>query len=256
MIKAAFFDIDGTLMSHKSRSVPQSAREAVEKLQAAGILCVAATGRQIQQMNRLPVADIPFDAYITLNGQLILDKDQKVLYGVPISGIAKDILIRMFSNHEIPALLVEEQLTYLNFEDARVVAVQEAISTPTPPLGTYTGKDIYQVCAYLAEGEEVMVQELEGHCVMTRWGFGGLDIIAPGGGKVTGIRWYLDQMGIGPEEVIAFGDAENDRDMLKFAGIGVAMGNATEDVKAVADFVTTDIDDDGIANGLKHFKLI
>ena len=55
---------------------------------------------------------------------------------------------------------------------------------------------------------------------------------------------------------MAFGDAENDIDMLEYAGIGIAMGNGGEDVKAAADFVTRDIDDDGIAYALQHFGLI
>ena len=58
------------------------------------------------------------------------------------------------------------------------------------------------------------------------------------------------------EEIIAFGDGGNDVDMLEYAGIGVAMGNAGEDVKAAADYVTTAIDDDGIFNALKHFNVI
>ena len=58
------------------------------------------------------------------------------------------------------------------------------------------------------------------------------------------------------EEIIAFGDSDNDMDMLEFAEIGVAMGNAEVEVKAVADYVTTDIDEDGIWNACKHFELI
>ena len=58
------------------------------------------------------------------------------------------------------------------------------------------------------------------------------------------------------QEIIGFGDGENDADMLAFAGIGVAMGNGVDAVKAVADYVTDDIDADGIANALKHFGLI
>ena len=87
------------------------------------------------------------------------------------------------------------------------------------------------------------------------YGFG-KDIIAGGGGKMAGIKRYLDIIGIKPEETIAFGDAENDLDMIRFAGIGVAMGNAEESVKAVADYVTADIDDDGIEKALKHYNLI
>ena len=55
---------------------------------------------------------------------------------------------------------------------------------------------------------------------------------------------------------IAFGDGENDLDMIQFAGIGVAMGNAVAETKAVADYVTTAIDDNGIWNACKHFGLI
>ena len=70
MIRAAFFDVDGTLLSHKTKSVPESTREALAKLREKGILCIIATGRQYIQLGKLPVGDIPFDAYITVNGQM------------------------------------------------------------------------------------------------------------------------------------------------------------------------------------------
>ena len=256
MIKAAFFDVDGTLLSHKSKSVPQSARDAVAALRERGVACIVATGRQMQEMEKLPVGDMAFDGYITLNGQLILDQDKQVLYGVPLTDPAKSYLVDLFEKHTIPALLVEERDVYLNFLDDRVAAVQEAISSDIPPFGTYTGKEIYQVCAYLAKGEEAILQPIAGECVMTRWHFGGMDIIAKGGGKVAGIRKYLETANLCPEEVIAFGDGENDLEMLRFAGIGVAMGNAEEAVKTAADYVTADIDDDGLAKALKYYHLI
>lgn len=256
MIKAAFFDVDGTVLSHRSKSVPQSTRDAIKKLQTLGIPCIVATGRQISEMEKLPVADIAFDGYITLNGQLTLDKRKRMLYGTPITGKVRDYLVKMFEENRIPALLVEEEAVYLNFFDERVAVVQEAISSAVPPFGQYTGKDIYQVCVYLAEGEEYLLSDIAGECVMTRWNLGGVDIVAKGGGKVTGIRRYLEDAGIRPEEIIAFGDGENDMEMLRFAGIGVAMGNAEEQVKQVADYVTADIDDDGIAKALAHFGLI
>ena len=257
MIKTAFFDVDGTLVSHKTKSVPQSARDALETLRGSGVKCLLATGRHLRELKKLPVADLPFDGYITLNGQLILDKQQQMLHGVPLAGEARDILLRMYENRELPLFMVAEKSSYLNFVDDRVCTVHEAISTAIPEIVPYDGSTLYQVCAYLREEEEEkLLSELAGLCVMTRWGFGGVDIIAPGGGKVTGIQWYLRKMGIDPAETIAFGDAENDLEMLRFAGIGVAMGNATEDVKRAADYVTTDIDDNGIANALKHFGLI
>ena len=55
---------------------------------------------------------------------------------------------------------------------------------------------------------------------------------------------------------MAFGDGGNDIDMLKHAGIGVAMENGREDVKKIADFITTSVDDDGITYALKHYKVL
>lgn len=256
MIKAAFFDVDGTLLSHKTKRVPQSARIALEKLKASGIRCVVATGRQLSEMEKLPIGDIPFDGYITLNGQLLLDEEKRLLSATPITGDVKDFLVNCFREKVFPALLVEQGRVYLNHVTDHVRAVQAAISSPVPEIDDYSGAEIYQVCAYLKPGEEHLIAPIAGKCVATRWNFGGLDIIAKGGGKIRGIREYLDRYGLQPEEIIAFGDGENDVGMLQLAGIGVAMGNAEPMTKAAADYITSDIDDDGIEKALKHFGLI
>lgn len=256
MIKAAFFDVDGTMLSHKTKSVPQSTRRAIEKLKAAGIRCVVATGRQISEMAKLPIADMAFDGYITLNGQLILDGEKRILHGTPITGETKEFLLRQFAEHTLPIMLVEEDRVYVNFVDDRVIRVQENISSPIPPLGEYSGRELYQICVYLGESDEHKLAPIAQQCEMTRWDLGGVDVIAKGGGKVAGIRRYLEANHILPEEIIAFGDGDNDTQMLKFAGIGVAMGNAWESAKNAADYITKDVDEDGIEAALKHFGLI
>ena len=256
MIKAAFFDVDGTLISYKTRKVCDSARAAIAGLQAQGILCIVATGRHMIQMSKLPVGDIPFDAFVMLNGQLVLDKAQNVLFDVPIEGKAKEFLVENFNNHTYPAIIVEERDMYLNYVSDHVIDVNTTMAIPLTPLSDYKGGRIYQVCAYLRPEDEHLVDPIRENCVMTGWHYGGKDIIAAGGGKMAGIKRYLEYAGITREEIIAFGDAENDLDMIRFAGIGVAMGNAAEEVKAVADYVTADIDDDGIEKALKHYNLI
>ena len=256
MIKAAFFDVDGTLLSYKTRQVLPSARAAIAKLQERGIACIVATGRHMIQMSKLPVGDIPFDAFVMLNGQLVLDKQQNVLFGMPIEGKAKDYLIESFNAHTFPAVLVEQNDMYLNCVTAHVQEVNSVMSIAMLPLSDYKGGDIYQVCAYLRPEDEKLIEPLAEDCVFATWHYGGKDIIAGGGGKMNGFKRYLELAGIAPEETIAFGDADNDVDMIRFAGIGVAMGNASEEVKAVADYVTADIDDDGIEKALKHFNLI
>ncbi len=256
MIKAAFFDIDGTLLSHVTHSVPQSARDAVKALQAAGIRCVVATGRQTQALNALPVADIPFDAYLLLNGQMILDREKRLVDSVPMEGPARDYLIRCFREGEIPVLIVQESGMYVNFINDHVRQAHKRISSEVPDVGTYEGGDIYQICVYIKEEDEWKLKDLREDCLVTRWNQDGLDIVARGGGKEKGIEKYLRAMDLTPAEIIAFGDAENDVGMLKLAGIGVAMGNAGAGAKAAADYITADIDDDGIAKALRHFGLI
>ena len=256
MIKAAFFDIDGTLLSHDTRSVPESARAAMHRLREQGILCVAATGRQICEMGKLPSADLPFDGYVTLNGQMVLDGNENILYAIPITGPAKEYLVKGFMEKRFPASFVEQDRMYVNYVDDLVRAVHDRICTAVPEELPWTGADIYQVCVYMLDKDKYLLDPIADECVMSRWHFGGYDVVAKGGGKVNGIEQYLALQGIGREEIIAFGDGENDVDMLRFAGIGVAMGNGVAEAKAAADYVTTDIDDDGIANALKHFGLI
>jgi len=256
MIKAVFFDVDGTLYSHRTSQIPPSAREAIAALQAQGILCIVATGRHPIELAELPVEDIGFDAYLVMNGQMMLDRQKNTLFSVPFSGKAKETLVEHFEKHLYPSLLLEKEDIYLNFSNERVLQAQAFFSLATPKIGTYRGNEIYQFCLYITGEEEYLLDAIADECVITRWHDYGIDIFAKGGGKMTGIQRYLDLIGIARNEIIAFGDGENDAEMLRFAGIGVAMGNAAEPTKSAADYVTADIDDDGIAKALKHFNLI
>ena len=256
MIKAAFFDIDGTLLSHKTKRVSPAVIAAIRTLQEKGIPCIVATGRHKTEMDKLPLDGLNFDGYLTLNGQLVLDRNMKFLSGVAIEGEARQLLLDMFQNNTLPMLLLEQERVYLNYFAPVVKTVQDAISTSVPPIEAYAGAPIYQACIYLPEGDHPCLEILRPCSEITWWNAGGVDVIAKGGGKAAGIRQYLDATGIRREETIAFGDGENDLDMLQFAGIGVAMGNAEDAVKEAADYITDSVDDDGVVTALKHFGLI
>ena len=256
MIKGAFFDVDGTLLSHKTKRVPESTVSALEALKKRGIRCIVATGRQIGEMDRLPMGNVTFDGYITMNGQLTMDADRKELYGMPLEGEVKEYALKLFREKQIPVILVEKDRLYVNRNCPKVAAVQASISSRVPPEGEYTGAPLYQVCVYITQEESRVLEPVMGKCVVTRWHPGGVDIIAKGGGKRTAVAEYCRRQGWKPEEIIAFGDSENDLEMLRYAGIGVALGNAEPEVKEAADYVTDDIDDDGVAKALRHFGLI
>ena len=256
MIKAIFFDVDGTLVSHAKKEVCTSARKALKKLREQGIKCIMCTGRHILEIDELPARDVEFDAYITLVGQLSLDKERKPFAAYPFSEEAALRFVKLFDEMRYPMQLVEEDGMYINFINRRVEEVQAEISTSLPPLGSYTGNKFYQVVCYVDPAEEAEIGKLLQDCYVTRWNKRAIDILPGGGGKALGMGEYLNREGIDRSETMAFGDGENDADMLEFAGIGVAMGNAADKAKAAADYVTDHIDNDGVEKALIHFGLI
>ena len=145
---------------------------------------------------------------------------------------------------------------YINYIDDSVIRAQKSVNIPLLPIKEYQGAPIYQFIGYMNWEETGKIAPKIPNCKITRWYDEGIDIISKDGGKANGIQKVLEFYGMTKEEIIAFGDSDNDMDMLEFAGIGVAMGNAEESVKAVADYVTTDIDEDGIWNACRHLELI
>lgn len=256
MIKAAFFDVDGTLFSHTMKKFPESTLEALRLLRKKGIKIFLSTGRSYIEAGHLPWEDIVFDGYVTLNGQVCTDEKGKILYGNPIEGADKEYMISVFQNHERPLLLVEENRLYINYIDEAVRIAQKFVSIPDPEFGEYSGADIYQFIAYITREEEAEFMAKIPNCKCTRWYEGGVDIIPKDSGKILGISKMLEIYGLDREEIIAFGDGDNDAEMLEYAGIGVAMGNAVQITKEKADYVTDHIDQDGVWNGLKHFGVI
>jgi Cof subfamily protein (haloacid dehalogenase superfamily) len=93
-------------------------------------------------------------------------------------------------------------------------------------------------------------------CTSGRWHPAFTDITAKGADKGEGILTMANYLDLDPQYTISFGDGGNDASMIKAAGIGVAMGNALESLKQVADYTTTSVDEDGVLNALRHFHLI
>ena len=257
MIKAAFFDLDGTLLSHTSYAVPQSTRESLNNLRARGIKTYLCTGRHLIELDLLPISDICYDGYIMLNGHICLDENKQMVFGIPFPEDTTQALIAAFKEQQLPLVLVEESGLTLNFVNDTVIRAQKAISTPVPEIAPYDGKPIYQATTFAPREEDDRIRAImPPNCHAARWNDRGVDLILDGGGKVAGIRYFLEREGLCAEECIAFGDAENDIDMLEFCGIGVAMGNAQDQVKKIADYVTADIDDDGIEKALRFYGIL
>ena len=256
MIKAVFFDVDGTLFSHHTGEISKSTRDAVEHLHKQGIPPIIATGRHMLELMDMPVLDLPYGGYITLNGQLCLDENRKLFYGNAIEGEDKQQLVEIFEEKKIPLMFIEENRMYINFVNEAVIQAQADIHTAVPDVDTYHGDAVYMAVAYLNKEQEITIEPFLRGCKITRWNQNAVDIISASGGKISGIKHYMKQNGWQAEELMAFGDADNDIEMLKFAGIGIAMGNAKPHVKEQADYVTADVDAGGIEEGLRHFGVL
>ena len=256
MIKAAFFDVDGTLLSHEAGCVPKSAIDAIGRLREQGVLCALATGRAAQELEELPPLGVDFDAKLLLGGQICVSGDGTPIFDVPLSDALTAGLVAAFERRDIPLQLVEYDRCYINYVSERARQVFADILSPPPATGTYSGAPIYMGVAMANHEEESELVISLPSCHVTRWHDGAVDIVGTGFDKGVAIARYCELMGIAQEETIAFGDSENDREMLAWCGIGVAMGNADDDTKAAADYVAPHIDDDGVARALADLGII
>lgn len=256
MIKAVFFDIDGTLLSHNSKKISLRVQQALKKLQQKGIKIFAATGRHKIELEELPLKEIFFDGYITLNGQFCYDNNG-MIYDLPIHEKDVHYMYEQFKQKNLPVMFIEKEQMYINFIDDNVRLAQAAISTAVPKIAGYGDKNpIYQIIVY---GSRQQTAELAKHLrysKFTSWHDLAIDIIPKTGGKQNGIKALLEKFNIQKENTMAFGDGKNDIDMLQMVNIGIAMGNAVEDLKQIADYVTDTVDNDGIVQALRHYDLI
>lgn len=258
MIKTIFFDLDGTLYSHTQKRVPSTTLYAFELLKKQGIKRVLCTGRHVRELEQLGFFELglDFDGYILLNGQLILDKDLNYIDGTPIDEEETKKIVRVFNEKKIPLILETKEELFCNVYDDFYVEGLRAVNTEPFPIKEYNNEQIYQVSTYVKKDvKEYLHKEFSG-CFMTSWNEYGALFVNKQGGKSKGIEKYLKSVNETPKETMAFGDGDNDLDMLEYCGVGVGMGNGTKNVIEHCDYLTETIDNDGLYLALKHFGII
>lgn len=256
MVKAVFFDIDGTLVSFKTHRVSARTAEALRTLREKGIRTFIATGRHYTDLSN--VGALPFDGYVTLNGQYCYN-DAGVIYKRGID--AEDIraTVAMIEADPFPCMFIEQQRMYVNMIDDRVRAALRLLNLPDPPVEdvrTALGTDIYQMMPFIGPERGQRLMAGLSRCGSTRWNDYFMDVVPEGGSKRVGIDAMIAAYGIALDETMAFGDGQNDVEMLSHVAFGIAMGNAAPEVKAAAGYVTTGVDSEGVSRALKKFGLI
>lgn len=252
MRKLVFFDSDGTFRHGETGEVPESTVTAMKELQARNIGVILCTGRHPKELEEMGFLNYGFDGLVCINGQLVLDKDLNVISAKAIEGNDKEELLRLFHSRTVPMILFEKDRLFMNFHNEQVAKLKTDPLLPICDIGNYEGADIFMSTLIIPKDKEVSFSNLD----VKHWHDLAADVFLPGVGKVYGVRQFMEREGLDRSDIIAFGDSGNDIDMLKIAGLGIAMGNASEDVKSIADYVTDRVEEDGIRNALIRFNII
>lgn len=254
MIRVVFYDFDDTLYSHRLAGFPAGTRDALAQLKRRGIRQYMCTGRSVQELRTFGADQLGLDGFLTLTGALAVDPQGKVLFGRPLGPEDQPVFRQLFSQRQMPIMACQADAVFINFDSAVIRRSQQALHSAMPPVRPYRGGDIYQFSVFSLRDEQEVLARMK-QVKMANWFEGSWDFIHAAAGKASAIRQTLKTLGFQPQEAMAFGDGENDIEMMQAAGLGIAMGNASPQVKECADYVTADCAEDGLLAALRHFGL-
>lgn len=264
MIKAIFLDIDGTLVSFKTHRIPQSAMDALRKAHDRGVALFIATGRPwvlIDNLSQMQDEGL-VDGYVTMNGACCFDQDGTI-YEQPMNPDDVCAMWDYSTRLGRTCIVVRRHDICLNMDSEaldRLFRRELGVSVPMPVLPrkeAILSEPVYQLTPFITEDEARKIASLMPDSAITRWHPEFVDVTRQSCSKQTGIDMVIRHRGILLSETMAIGDGGNDISMIRHAAVGVAMGNAaTNDVRLAADYVTTDVDEDGIWNALTHYGII
>lgn len=255
MIRAAFFDIDGTLLSFVTHRVSDGTIEAFKALKEKGILTFICSGRAKVLVPSMP---LPFDGMITVNGGYC-QVGGEVIYKNPLNHDDARTWMDYADRHNYVSMAFTEHEMFTNHIDELARQLRDQLEFEMPKLRPnceLVGEDVYQFIAMIPASKDAEVLAMLPHSRLPRWHPAFSDLIPSDSSKAIGMEKVLSHFGLHRDECIAFGDGANDIEMLDYAGIGVAMGNASDLVKSHADHTTADVDNEGIATALQELNVI
>ena len=232
-IKIIFFDIDGTLLRLRAKELSEKTVEALNRLKANGIRLCIATGRTPVSLPHF--SGIEFDTFLTFNGSLCYNYTETIFsnpdsLGRPVSVATKS---RLAANG-------------FDIDLSDYYSIAHLQLTVAKDFEQVSNEEVYQLLLGCRETDySAILKDVDGAKIAAWWDRA-VDIIPANGGKGIGIQKVLEYYHLDKSEALAFGDGNNDIEMLLSVGTGVAMGNASPQLKEVADEICKDVAEDGI----------
>lgn len=261
MQKLIFFDIDGTLISKGNQVLGESTKESIRKAQENGHICVVNTGRTWRMVGNWLPEQTDFDGYLLGCGTMVRYREKVLLHETFPPEESRRIMAAL-EKYGIDALLEGADNNYAkNLTEFQSERFQDHMRRRHPsdclPWEEAAGNfDKFFVNEVEAKRMELFQQQFREELSFIDRDRGFWEIAPKGYSKGSAMRFLADRLQIPMADTVAVGDSNNDLEMFQCAGTCIAMGNAVENIKALADFITTDVLEDGIWNALRWLGAI
>lgn len=246
-IKLVVFDIDDTLLPRGRKYLSDNVKQAIHQLHKQGIITIPATGRGIYNTPVEIIKTLESPYFITINGHIILNQKYECIAEYPINKVLSDKLQRFCIENKISLIFKHANCYHTVYERQHIDKLAYAKHSDLlagKPYGCF-------LIPPPSFSIQILIEKFP-ELSFTKGG-AGYDVYGKEADKSTGIEIILHQLKLSWENVLCFGDAENDIPMIQKAGLGIAMGNACEALKKEADTICGSSMDDGIASILTTF---
>ncbi|WP_246943746.1 HAD family hydrolase [Bacillus pinisoli] len=257
--KVVFLDIDGTIL-RPDHTIQDSTKTAIKRLQKQGIIVFLATGRPLHEIKELG-EELNITSFIAYNGAYAIFEGEEIFKEtMPSKDVTRFLEIAQLENHQLVFYTHEKNV----FSSREPEIVQRFIDTfhlkqnaiYSPAINQEVLGITIMTDQELASRHYQEFKEIHFTTVNVKGLTNCLDVIRDHVNKGVAVKAVLDRLGLSPESAIAFGDGMNDKEMLMTVGEGFAMGNGHPDLFQYANRKTTDVEDNGIYNGLALLGLM